>query len=80
MPIRELNRFIERYPGLHELIEEFEHLSMAKEDEDEEAIAYFKAQRRLRVRDEDRAAGGLASALDTDTTKTDEGKSIFSSV
>jgi hypothetical protein len=75
-----LDRFIERYPGLHELIEEFEHLSMAREDGDEEAIAYFKAQRRLRLRDEERAAGGLASALNTDTTKTEEVKSIFSGV
>jgi hypothetical protein len=75
-----LDRFIERYPGLHELIEEFEHLSMAREDGDEEAIAYFKAQRRLRRRDEERAAVGLASALNTDTTKMEEAKSIFSGV
>lgn len=43
-----MNAFIERYPGLNELIEEFEHLTMAMEDEDRPAIAYFKKQRKLR--------------------------------
>jgi hypothetical protein len=43
-----LTKFIERYPGLTELIEEFEHLTMAKEEEDRPAIAYFKKQRKLR--------------------------------
>ena len=43
-----MTKFIERYPGLTELIEEFEHLTMAKEEEDRPAIAYFKRQRKLR--------------------------------
>ena len=43
-----MNTFIERYPGLDELIEEFEHITMAREDEDRSAIAYFKKQRKLR--------------------------------
>jgi hypothetical protein len=43
-----LDTFLERYPGLDELIEEFEHLSLANEDDDDEAITYFKRQRRLR--------------------------------
>ena len=43
-----MTEFIERYPGLNELIEEFEHLTMAKEEEDRPAIAYFKKQRKLR--------------------------------
>ena len=43
-----MNVFIERYPGLQELIEEFEHISLAKEDDDRPAIAYFKRQRMLR--------------------------------
>jgi hypothetical protein len=47
-PIDQLNSFLERYPGLEELIEEFEHLSMAKEDDDRDAIAYFKRQQMLR--------------------------------
>jgi hypothetical protein len=33
---------------LDELIEEFEHITMAREDEDRPAIAYFKKQRKLR--------------------------------
>jgi len=33
---------MQRYSGLYELIEEFEHLSMAREDGDEQAITYFK--------------------------------------
>jgi hypothetical protein len=33
---------------LEELIEEFEHLSMAREDDDRSAVAYFKRQRKLR--------------------------------
>jgi hypothetical protein len=47
-PIDQLNTFLERYPGLDELIEEFEHLSLAREDDDDAAITYFKRQRRLR--------------------------------
>jgi hypothetical protein len=47
-PIDQLKTFLERYPGLEELIEEFEHLSLAREDDDEGAITYFKRQRRLR--------------------------------
>ena len=47
-PIEKLNSVLERYPGLDELIEEFEHISMAKEDDDMDAIAYFKRQRMLR--------------------------------
>ena len=47
-PIHQLNLFLARYPGLEELIEEFEHLSLAREDEDEDAIAYFKQQRAFR--------------------------------
>ena len=43
-----MNVFIDRYPGLQELIEEFEHISLAKEDDDRPAIAYFKRQRMLR--------------------------------
>ena len=43
-----MNVFIDRYPGLEELIEEFEHLSLAREDKDIPAITYFKKQRRLR--------------------------------
>jgi hypothetical protein len=43
-----LRTFVDRYPGLDELIEEFEHISMAKEDEDRPAIAYFKRQLKLR--------------------------------
>jgi len=52
LPIDQLNDFIARYPGLEELIEEFEHLSLANEDEDRAAIAYFKAQQRSRLQDE----------------------------
>lgn len=80
-PIHKINQFLERYPGLEELVEEFEHLSLAREDEDGEAIAYFKAQRRLRLRDEQN--GQLASAFSTDTIKTEvekgkgKGKSTF---
>lgn len=43
-----MNPFLERYPGLEELIEEFEHLSLAKEDGDKDAITYFKRQIMLR--------------------------------
>ena len=47
-PIDRLQEFVERYPGLDELIEEFEHITMAKEDEDRQAIAYFKKECKLR--------------------------------
>jgi hypothetical protein len=43
-----LNAFFDRYPGLEELLEEFEHLTLAREDDDRAAIAYFKRQRSLR--------------------------------
>lgn len=43
-----MNAFLDRYPGLEELIEEFEHLSLAREDDDSDAITYFKRQRMLR--------------------------------
>jgi hypothetical protein len=43
-----LNAFLERYPGLEDLIEEFEHLTLAREDDDQEAITYFRRQRKLR--------------------------------
>ena len=43
-----MNVFINRYPGLDELIEEFEHISLAGEDDDRRAVTYFKQQRMLR--------------------------------
>lgn len=43
-----MNVFIDRYPGLEELIEEFEHISLAREDDDGQAILYFKRQSMLR--------------------------------
>lgn len=39
---------MERYPGLLDLIEEFEHLSLATEEPDRDAVTYFKRQKRLR--------------------------------
>jgi hypothetical protein len=51
-PLDQLNAFLERYPGLDVLIEEFEHLSMAREDDDYPAIAYFKKQREVRLRED----------------------------
>ena len=39
---------MERYPGLLDLIEEFEHLSLATEEPDQGAVIYFKRQKRLR--------------------------------
>ena len=56
------------------MIEEFEHLSLAMEDEDREAIAYFKAQRRLRLQ----AESNEELALNPDTLKKEEDKGIFS--
>jgi len=43
-----LKVYVERYPGLLDLIEEFEHLSLAKEEPDPAAVTYFKRQKRLR--------------------------------
>ena len=40
-----MNEVTGRYTGLLELIEEFEHLAMAMEDEDEAAISYFERQK-----------------------------------
>jgi len=40
-----LDEVIARYSGVLELIEEFEHFSMAMEDGDDEAIAYFDKQK-----------------------------------
>jgi len=39
---------LKRYPGLDELLEEFEHVELAKEDQDVEALRYFMRQRALR--------------------------------
>jgi len=50
----QLDEFIERYPGLDVLIEEFEHLSLAREDEDVAAIGYFKREQTLRLEEEKR--------------------------
>jgi adenylate cyclase class IV len=47
-PIGRMGEVIARYRELEELIEEFEHLAMAREDKDEEAEVYFQRQRRLR--------------------------------
>jgi len=43
-----MDRYVERYPGLLALLEEFEHMSLAREDGDGEAVRYFKRQKRLR--------------------------------
>jgi len=40
-----LDEVIERYHGVLELLEEFEHLAMAMEDEDDDAISYFDRQK-----------------------------------
>ena len=58
-----MNAFIERYPGLDELIEEFEHVTMAAEDEERPALAYFKKQRKLRE--------------DADRVKNEEDEPLF---
>jgi hypothetical protein len=47
-PIEQLNAILDRYPGLEELIEEFEHLALAWEDQDTPAISYFQKQQELR--------------------------------
>jgi len=71
-----LNAFIERYPGLDELIEEFEHITMAREDEDRPAIAYFKKQRKLReeaaaqVKEEEEEPLFLKDTLEQDDVKS----------
>jgi hypothetical protein len=51
-----MNEIGERYHGVLELIEEFEHLAMAMEDEDSDAITYFERQK-----------GYLLSTHDSDT-------------
>jgi hypothetical protein len=56
-----LNVFLDRYPGLEELIEEFEHLSLAREDDDRPAITYFKRQRTLREK------SAITAAISNDT-------------
>jgi hypothetical protein len=43
-----LKVYVERYPGLLDLIEEFEHLNLAREEPDRDAMSYFKRQKRLR--------------------------------
>lgn len=71
-----MNAFIERYPGLDELIEEFEHITMAREDEDRPAIAYFKKQRKLReeaaaqVKEEEEEPLFLKDTLEQDDVKS----------
>ena len=52
---------MERYPGLDVLIEEFEHVSLAMEDDDTPAITYFKRQRMLREQEESLNNGAVHS-------------------
>ena len=69
---------MERYPGLLDLIEEFEHLSLAKEEPDLGAVAYFKRQKRLR--EEGFEVGGFKmedlKAEPTEATGTMGGRGI----
>ena len=40
--------YLKRYPGLDELLEDFEHVELAKEEEDAEAVKYFLEKSALR--------------------------------
>lgn len=43
-----MDSYVKRYPGLLTLLEEYEHLTLAREEGDRAAASYFKRERRLR--------------------------------